>query len=61
LGHALGLRVVAEGVEDLATLDVLGQLGCDIAQGFFIAMPLPAGEVVLKSDITGEAEAVLSG
>jgi len=61
LGHALGLRIVAEGVEDLATLDVLGQLGCDIAQGFFIAMPLPAGEVVLKSDITGEAEAVLSG
>ena len=42
----LGL-VVAEGVEDLATLDKLGQLGCDLAQGYFVARPAPAAQVVL--------------
>ncbi|MGO9557640.1 MAG: putative bifunctional diguanylate cyclase/phosphodiesterase [Acidimicrobiales bacterium] len=59
LGHALGLRVVAEGVEDLATLEVLGQIGCDIAQGYFISKPLPADELVLRADISAEAEVVL--
>jgi diguanylate cyclase (GGDEF)-like protein len=61
LGHALGLRVVAEGVEDLATLDALGQLGCDLAQGYFIAMPMPAEDVVFSADVTKWAEAVLGG
>jgi diguanylate cyclase (GGDEF)-like protein len=42
LGHSLGLVVVAEGVEDAATLTMLGDLGCDLAQGFFIARPMPA-------------------
>ena len=37
--HALGRCVVAEGVEDLATLRLLGQLGCDVAQGFAIGRP----------------------
>ncbi|MGO9487434.1 MAG: putative bifunctional diguanylate cyclase/phosphodiesterase [Solirubrobacteraceae bacterium] len=41
LGHALGLRVVAEGVEDAATLELLTQLGCDVGQGYFIGMPEP--------------------
>jgi diguanylate cyclase (GGDEF)-like protein len=59
LGHALGLRVVAEGVEDLETLDVLGRLGCDLAQGFYIAMPAPAEDVVFTSDVAKLAEAVL--
>jgi diguanylate cyclase (GGDEF)-like protein len=59
LGHALGLRVVAEGVEDLATLELLGQLGCDLAQGYFISRPMPADELVLKSEVTTAAEAVL--
>ncbi len=47
LGHALGMRVVAEGVEDDATLTVLGGAGCDIAQGFFISHPMPAADLVL--------------
>jgi diguanylate cyclase (GGDEF)-like protein len=59
LGHALGLRVVAEGVEDLATLEVLGQIGCDIAQGYFISKPMPASDLVLQADISAEAEVVL--
>jgi diguanylate cyclase len=41
LGHALGLRVVAEGVEDPETLAVLTELGCDVGQGYFIGMPEP--------------------
>ena len=36
LGHELGLRVVAEGVEDAQTLELLRSLGCDYAQGYFI-------------------------
>jgi EAL domain-containing protein (putative c-di-GMP-specific phosphodiesterase class I) len=41
LGHALGLRVVAEGVEDNETLALLTELGCDVGQGYFIGMPEP--------------------
>jgi diguanylate cyclase (GGDEF)-like protein len=41
LGHNLGLRVVAEGVEDMATLERLRVLGCDLVQGFGIAKPMP--------------------
>jgi diguanylate cyclase (GGDEF)-like protein len=47
LAHNLGLTVVAEGVEDEATWDRLNQLGCDTAQGYYVAQPLPAG--VLES------------
>jgi diguanylate cyclase (GGDEF)-like protein len=45
LGHALGLRVVAEGIEDSATLNVLTGMGCDLAQGFFIGRPVPADQL----------------
>ncbi len=41
LGHALGLRVVAEGIEDEATWNMLVGMGCDVAQGYHIARPLP--------------------
>ena len=44
LAHNLGLKVVAEGVEDLETLDVLEIIGCDEAQGFFLSKPLDADE-----------------
>jgi EAL domain-containing protein (putative c-di-GMP-specific phosphodiesterase class I) len=47
LGHQLGLRVVAEGVEDAATLTWLRGLGCDLAQGFQISRPIDADSVVL--------------
>jgi EAL domain-containing protein (putative c-di-GMP-specific phosphodiesterase class I)/ActR/RegA family two-component response regulator len=40
LGHSLGLLVVAEGVEDIATFNYLKDLGCDLAQGYFIARPM---------------------
>ncbi len=43
--HAFDLRVVAEGIEDQATLDGLRDLGCDSAQGYHIARPMPAQDV----------------
>ncbi len=46
LGHALGLRVVAEGIEDRATWDLLAGIGCDVAQGYYIARPLPPDALV---------------
>jgi len=45
LGHILGLKVVAEGVEDRVTLDKLIALGCDMAQGYFICRPISAEEL----------------
>ena len=45
IGHTVGMQVVAEGVEDAAIWDRMAVLGCDQAQGFFIARPLPAAAV----------------
>jgi diguanylate cyclase (GGDEF)-like protein len=45
LGHALGLLVVAEGVETAAQLTTLRDLGCDLAQGFHLARPAPAADI----------------
>ncbi|GAA4406320.1 hypothetical protein GCM10023089_14770 [Quisquiliibacterium transsilvanicum] len=45
LGHSLGLRCTAEGVEDERALDYLRQVGCDLAQGYLIGRPMPAAEI----------------
>jgi EAL domain-containing protein (putative c-di-GMP-specific phosphodiesterase class I) len=45
LGHNLGLKICAEGVESRAALDLLEILGCDRVQGFFISRALPASEI----------------
>ena len=45
LAHNLGLRVVAEGVEDEAALAMLVANGCDIGQGYFFCRPCPAEEL----------------
>jgi diguanylate cyclase (GGDEF)-like protein len=45
LADALLLSVVAEGVEDRATWDVLAELGCDVAQGYFLSRPLGAAKL----------------
>jgi diguanylate cyclase (GGDEF)-like protein len=42
LGHSMGLRVVAEGVETEAAMQLLAQMGCDEAQGYHIAKPMDA-------------------
>ena len=46
LAHSLGLKVVAEGVEDRMVWDSLSELGCDVIQGYFVSLPLPADELV---------------
>jgi diguanylate cyclase len=45
LGHNLGLTVVAEGVEGAAHVAALHQLGCDVAQGFHYARPMPPNDL----------------
>jgi len=49
LGHEMGLRVVAEGIEDVATLDLLIDLGCERAQGYYISRPAPASKLSFKA------------
>ncbi|WP_116367229.1 putative bifunctional diguanylate cyclase/phosphodiesterase [Parahaliea mediterranea] len=44
IAHLFGLQVVAEGVEDAATLALLAELACDSVQGFYFARPMPAAE-----------------
>ena len=45
LGHNLGIKVIAEGVEHQNSLAILRELGCDAAQGFHIGRPMPAAQV----------------
>jgi diguanylate cyclase (GGDEF)-like protein len=45
LGASMGMKVVAEGVEDVHQLELLGAMGCDLAQGYYFARPMPAAEV----------------
>ena len=46
LGHNLGMRVCAEGVETASAADTLTELGCDYAQGFYFARPSPLRDVM---------------
>ncbi len=46
LGHELNMRVVAEGVENEEHFELLKQMGCDLAQGYFIARPMPGSELM---------------
>jgi diguanylate cyclase (GGDEF)-like protein/PAS domain S-box-containing protein len=45
LGHNMGLKVVAEGVENREPWDTLVKLGCDLAQGYFLCPPIPAADL----------------
>src|SRR5436190_246962 len=45
LAHNLGLQVVAEGVESAALCDTLADLGCDVVQGYYLGVPVPAKDV----------------
>ena len=46
LGRNLGLRVVAEGVEDVVTSQELEALGCDAIQGYYISRPVPPDDLI---------------
>ncbi|HEY4485219.1 MAG TPA: EAL domain-containing protein [Nitrospiria bacterium] len=45
LGHNMDLQVVAEGVEDQETYDLLVEMGCDAGQGYYMGRPMPAEEL----------------
>ena len=45
MAHSLGIRVVAEGIETSAQMQLLTTMGCEIAQGYYFAKPMPAAEV----------------
>ena len=45
LGHELNMYIVAEGVETRAHLDLLKQMGCDFAQGYYVAAPMPGDDL----------------
>lgn len=47
LGKSLGIRLCAEGVETLPSLQQLRSIGCDMAQGYYIGHPMPADEIRL--------------
>ena len=49
MGHALGLTVVAEGIETSEQAAHVKKLGCDLAQGYYFAMPLPASQIPPES------------
>jgi diguanylate cyclase len=58
LAHALGLRVVVEGVEDQDALDLMTGLGCDAAQGYFIGRPVPAEDFDVPAAMVVEGNAL---
>ena len=49
LAHSLGLRIVAEGIENLDALALVDDLGCDAAQGYLMGRPVPAEDFDLAA------------
>lgn len=47
LAHNFGLKVIAEGIEDERTLDLLSAMGCDCGQGFYMAKPMPYDDFIV--------------
>jgi EAL domain-containing protein (putative c-di-GMP-specific phosphodiesterase class I) len=61
LGHNLGLKVVAEGVEDAGAYNKLAALGCDCAQGYFISRPLSPERATAWLDTFAERDGEPAG
>ena len=60
LGQALGLRIVAEGVETDGQQDFLTRLGCDSLQGYLLGQPVPAEQFMNKLQVLRESSPALS-
>ena len=58
IGASMGIKVVAEGVEDVHQLELLGTMGCDQAQGYYFARPMPATDVPKFLTTFGDSVAV---
>jgi diguanylate cyclase (GGDEF)-like protein len=58
IGASMGIEVVAEGVEDVHQLELLGTMGCDQAQGYYFARPMPATDVPKFLTTFGDSVAV---
>lgn len=56
LAHALGTRIVAEGIEDERDLLTVNDLGADLVQGFHLARPAPVGSILGVDDLNGTVD-----
>lgn len=59
LAHNMGLKVIAEGVENQETWDLLCVLNCDMAQGYFMSRPIPAADFVTWAQNAAKAPPML--
>jgi EAL domain-containing protein (putative c-di-GMP-specific phosphodiesterase class I) len=48
LGHGFGMTVIAEGMESASVAGLLTEYGCDLAQGYHFARPLPAADIEMR-------------
>jgi len=55
MGHDLGYRVVAEGIETQAAYDMLGEWGCDEGQGYLMSKPVSAERIFEKGGTVARA------
>jgi EAL domain-containing protein (putative c-di-GMP-specific phosphodiesterase class I) len=57
LGRTLGLRIIAEGIEDASQLDQLREMGCEFGQGYYFARPMPGEEMAERLQAPGPVRA----
>ncbi len=60
LAHSLGLRVIAEGIEDIEQLDQLRTLGCEYGQGYLFSRPVSAGDTQALLESWSPGQVVLA-
>jgi EAL domain-containing protein (putative c-di-GMP-specific phosphodiesterase class I) len=61
MAHGLGLKVVAEGIENLETWKLLQAWGCDVGQGFYLSRPVSAGDLAQTVATLAERQQSVQG